>query len=184
MTQWIGWLELVAEEALLVVAFLVVFEGCRRLAREGFSQRASLMVALGLVLPVADAGMSFRLIKSVQQLQAEKVAAVALHGSEPAGGWEKAASSPEARSMLSQQAATVAYMFQGTRIPVLDANGARTGFVPQPDQERAREQFVRDEKGAEDTARAGYEHGLRLFISAAAFMLAGLVVGWRQRRRP
>ena len=85
--------------------------------------------------------------------------------------------------MLSQQAATVAYMFQGTRIPVLDANGARTSFVPQPDQERAREQFVRDEKGAEDSARAGYEHGVRLFISAVAFMLAGLVVGWRQRRR-
>jgi hypothetical protein len=80
MAQWTGWLELVAEEALLVLAFLVVFDGCRRLVRDGFARRAALMVALGLLLPVADAALSLRLVKSVQQLQAEKMAAVALHG--------------------------------------------------------------------------------------------------------
>lgn len=182
MTQWIGWLELVAEEAVLVVAFLAVFDGCRRLARDRFARRAALMVALGLLLPVADAALSMRLVKSVQRLQAEKIAAVALHGREPAGGWEAAASSPEARSALSEQAATVAYLFQGQRIEVLDPAGARVRFVPAPDQERAREQFVRDEKGAEDTARSGFEHGMRLFIATVVFMLAGVVVGWRQRR--
>jgi len=183
MSQWTGWLELVAEEAVLVIAFLVIFDGCRRLVRDGFSRRAALMVALGLLLPVADAAMSLRLVKSVQGLQAEKMAAVALHGREPAGGWEKAASSPEARSALSVQAATVAYLFQGERSEVLGPTGARERFVPAPDQERAREQFVRDEKGAEDSARSGFEHGLRLFIETAAFMLAGAVVGWRQRGR-
>jgi hypothetical protein len=64
---------------------------------------------------------------------------------------------------------------------VLGPTGARVRFAPVPDQERAREQFVRDEKGAEDSARSSFEHGLRLFIEAAAFMLAGAVVGWRQR---
>lgn len=182
MTQWIGWLELVAEEAVLVVAFLVVFDGCRRLARNRFSRRAALMVALGLLLPVADAALSMRLVRSVQRLQSEKLAAVALHGREPAGGWAAAASSPEARSALSEQAATVAYLFQGQHIEVLDPAGARLRFVPAPDQERAREQFVRDEKGAEDTARSGFEHGMRLFIAAVVFMMAGVVVGWRQRR--
>lgn len=183
MAQWTGWLELVAEQAVLAVALLVVFDGCRRLARDGFSRRAALMVALGLLLPVADAAMSLRLVKSVQALQVEKMAAVALHGREPAGGWENAASSPQARSALSEQAATVAYLFQGQHIDVLDAAGARTPFAPAPDQERAREQFVRDEKGAEDSARSAWEYGVRLFAGAAAFMLAGVATGARQRRR-
>ena len=38
MTQWIVWLELVAEEALVGIALLVVFAGCRRLARDGMSR--------------------------------------------------------------------------------------------------------------------------------------------------
>lgn len=183
MTDWTAWLELVAEEALVAVAFLVVFDGCRRLVRDGFSRRAALMVAIGLVLPVADGWQNLRVIHQVGNLRADKLAAIALHGREPAGGWEKAASSPEERSALSLQAATVAYLFEGTRIDVLDAQGARVPFAPGADQERAREQFVRDEKGAEMSARASYDHGLRLFLGAVLFMLAGFVVGWRQRRR-
>jgi hypothetical protein len=183
MSHWTTWLALVAEETLLVLATLVVFEGCRRLARAGFSPRAALMVALGLLLPVADAGLNVRLLKSVQQLQAEKATAVAVNGREPAGGWEKAASSPEARRAMSEDAATVAFMFQGDRIAVIDASGARAPFVPTADQQRAREQFVRDEKGAEDSAQAAFDHGMRLLVGAAAFMLAGLVVGAWQRRR-
>ena len=183
MAQWIGWIELMVEEAVLALAFLAIFDGCRRLVRHGVARRAALMVALGLLLPVADAALSLRVVRSVQRLQSEKMAAVALHGREPAAGWQAAASSPEARSALSEQAATVAYLFQGQRIDVLDPAGARVRFAPAPDQERAREQFVRDEKGAEDSARAGFEHGVRLFIEAAAFMLAGVVAGWHQRRR-
>ena len=183
MTDWNGWLELVAEEALVAVAFLVVFDGCRRLVRDGFSRRAALMVAIGLILPVADAWQSVRVIQQVGALRADKLAAIALHGREPAGGWEKAASSPEARSALSLQAATVAYMFEGAHTGVLDAQGARVPFAPSADQERAREQFVRDEKGAEMSARSSFDHGIRLFLSAAVFMLAGLLVGWRQRGR-
>ncbi|MCK9685157.1 hypothetical protein [Scleromatobacter humisilvae] len=183
MTHWIGWLELLAEQALLAAALLVVFDGCRRLVREGMTRRAALMVAIGLIPPVADAWLNLNVMHSVRALQADKLAAVALHGREPAGGWEKAASSPEQRTALSYQAATVAYLFEGGHIAVVDAQGARTPFVPAPDQERAREQFVRDEKAAESAAQASYERGLRLFAEAAAFMLAGAAVGWRQRRR-
>ena len=183
MTDWNGWLELVAEEALVAVAFLVVFDGCRRLVRDGFSRRAALMVAIGLILPVADAWQSVRVIQQVGALRADKLAAIALHGREPAGGWEKAASSPEARSTLSLQAATVAYMFEGVRTEVLDAQGTRVPFAPSADQERAREQFVRDEKGAEVSARSSFDHGIRLFVAAVIFMLVGLIVGWRQRGR-
>src|ERR1700744_6177721 len=183
MTDWNGWLELVAEEALVAVAFLVVFDGCRRLVRDGFPRPAARMVAIGLILPVADAWQSVRVIQQVGALRADKLAAVALHGREPAGGWEKAASSPEARSALSLQAATVAYMFEGAHTGVLDAQGARVPFAPSADQERAREQFVRDEKGAEMSARSSFDHGIRLFVAAVIFMLVGLIVGWRQRGR-
>src|ERR1700749_3739167 len=111
MTHWTGWLELIAEQALLVAALLVVFEGCRRLVRDGMTRRAALMVAIGLIPPVADAWLNLNVMHSVRALQADKVAAVALHGREPAGGWEKAASSPEQRTALSYQAATVDSLF-------------------------------------------------------------------------
>jgi hypothetical protein len=42
---------------------------------------------------------------------------------------------------------------------------------------------VRDENAAEASAQASYERGMRLFVEAAAFMLAGVAVGWRARRR-
>ncbi len=183
MSHWIGWLELVAEEALLVVAFLVIFEGCRRLVRQGFSRRPALMVAIALILPVWEASLSLKLIRSVQLLQAQKMAAMNQHGREPAGGWEKAPLTPEARMRMSFEAATVSYMFQGSRLDVIDANGGHVLFVPTPEESRAREQFVRDEKGAEASAQSAYERGVRLFIGTAGFMLAGLVVGWRQRVR-
>ena len=184
MTHWIGWLELVAEEALLVVAFLVIFEGCRRLVRQGFARRPALMVAIALILPVWEASMSLKLIRSVQLLQAEKMAAVSLHGREPAGGWDKAPLTPQARAAASAEVATIAYVFQGDRRDVIDASGARVPFVPTLEQGRAREQFVRDEKGAEASAQSAFERGVRLFIGTAGFLLAGLVVGWRQRARP
>ena len=183
MAHWIGWLELVVEETLLVVAFLVIFEGCRRLVRQGFVRRPALMVVIALILPVWEASMSLRLIRSVQLLQAEKAAAVTLHGREPAGGWEKAPLSPQARATASAEVATIAYVFQGDRPDVIDANGARVPFIPTLEQGRAREQFVRDEKGAEASAQSAFERGVRLFIGTAGFLLAGLVVGWRQRAR-
>jgi len=183
MTPWIGWLELGAEQAALAVALLVVFAGCRRLARDGLTRGAAAMVAVALVVPVADGWLNLNVMKSVRALQAEKMAAVALHGREPAGGWEKAASSPEARSAMSTDAATVAYLFEGKRAEVVAADGSRVPFVPSPAQAQAREKFVSDEKGAEISAQAAWERGMRLFIETAAFMAAGLVLGLRGRER-
>ncbi|HEY8976725.1 MAG TPA: hypothetical protein VIN75_21095 [Burkholderiaceae bacterium] len=183
MTQWIVWLELVAEEALVGIALLVVFAGCRRLARDGMSRTPALMVALGLVLPVGDAWLNMSVIKQVRTLQVEKMAQIGLHGREPAGGWEKAASSPEARTLASTEAARIAYLFQGDHADVVQASGTRTPFQPSADEMRAREQFVRSEKGAESAALSSWDRGIRLLAEAAVFMLAGLAVGWRGRRR-
>jgi len=183
MAQWIGWLELVVEEALLVVALLAVFDGIRRLVRDGFSRRPALVVAIALVLPVWEASQSLNLIKSVRLLQGEKLAAVNAQGREPAGGWEKAPLSPEARAQASAEVATINYIFLGNRVDVITASGARAPFVPTPAQGRAREQFVRDEKGAEASAQSAFERGARLFVSTTGFMLAGLAVGWRARNR-
>jgi hypothetical protein len=183
MTDSIGWLLLVAEEALLVVAFLVVFEGCRRLMRDGIARGPALMVAVALVLPVIDASASLRLIRSVDLLQARKQAALNLHGREPAGGWEKAPLSPEERTAASMQVAVMNYVFVGRRVDVVDSHGARVPLAPWEALERQREQFLLDEKGAADTARAAYDRGARLFIGTAGFLLAGLLVGRRQRAR-
>ncbi len=183
MAQWIGWLELVVEEALLVVALLAAFDGVRRLVRDGFARRPALVVAVALVLPAWEASQSLSLIKSVRLLQGEKLAAVNAQGREPVGGWEKAPLSPEARAQASADVATIDYIFLGNRVDVIDASGARVPFVPSLAQGRAREQFVRDEKGAEATAQSAFERGVRLFISTAGFMLAGVAVGWRARTR-
>jgi len=183
MTDLMGWLVLVAEEVLLVVALLLVFEGCRRLARDGFSRVPALMVAMALILPVVEASLSLKLVKSVDLLQAQKLAALNLHGSEPAGGWEKAPLSPEERTAASVQVAVVNFVFLGRRVDVVNAQGTRVAFTPWASLDQSRERFLLDEKGAADAARSAYERGARLFIGTAGFLLVGLVVGWRQRVR-
>lgn len=183
MTDWNGWLKLVAEEVLLVIALLVVFEGCRRLMRDGFARTPALMVAAGLVLPVWEASASLHLVKDVRSLQLEKTAALSVYGREPAGGWEKAAMSPEQRVQASLAVATLNFKFLGRLTTVIDAEGHRIDFAPPPALVAEREQVARDEKGAEDAATSAFDRGTHLFISLTGFMLAGLVVGWRQRRR-
>ncbi len=183
MSHWIGWLELVAEEALLVVAFLVVFEGCRRLTRDGFARMPALMVAVGLILPVWEASASLHLVKDVQRLQLEKMAALNVFGREPEGGWEKAAMTPEQRTQNSQAVAAINFRFLGRTMAVIDAEGHRVVFVPPPAMVLEREQVIRNEKGAEDAATSAFDRGTHLFVSVTGFLLAGLVVGGWQRRR-
>ena len=79
--------------------------------------------------------------------------------------------------------AVINFVFLGRRVDVIDGHGARVPFAPSPELDQARGQFLLDEKGAADSARSAYERGVRLFIDTAGFLLAGLVVGWRQRRR-
>ncbi len=91
MTDWLGWTELVVEELLLVVAFLVMFDGVRRLVRHGMTRWTALAVAIALVLPVWEGTASLNLIRQVRLLQGQKMAALYANGREPAGGWEKTA---------------------------------------------------------------------------------------------
>ncbi len=183
MSDWMGWAELVVEELLLVVAFLVVFDGCRRLVRGGFARGPALAVAIALVLPVWEGTASLNLIRAVRLLQAQKLAALYVNGREPAGGWEKTNLAPADRAAVSAAVAAMNYKYLGKRTELLDDQGHRVVFDPTPQQTLDREQILRDEKGAEDGAEAAYERGVRLFLEAAGFIVAGLLVGLRQRAR-
>lgn len=183
MTDWLGWTELVVEELFLVVAFLVAFDGVRRLMRDGMTRGPALAVAIALVLPVWEGGASLNLIRQVRLLQGQKMAALYANGREPAGGWEKMALSPADRTEVSTAVATMNYKYLGRRTELVDEQGRRVVFDPTPQQTLDREQVLRDEKGAEDSARSAYERGMRLFLSTLGFLMAGLIVGWRQRTR-
>ena len=183
MTDWLGWTELVVEELLLVVAFLVMFDGARRLVRHGMARGPALAVAIALVLPVWEGTTSLNLIRQVRLLQGQKMAALSMNGREPAGGWEKAPLSPADRTAVSTAVASMNYKYLGKRTELVDEQGRRMVFDPTPQQTLDREQVLRDEKGAEDTARAAYDRGVRLFLGALGFLVAGMVVGWRQRAR-
>jgi hypothetical protein len=183
MTDWLGWTELVAEELLLVVAFLVMFDGVRRLVRDGMTRWTALAVAIALVLPVWEATASLDLIRQVRLLQGQKMAALYANGREPAGGCEKTALSPADRTAVSTAVAAMNYKYLGRRTELVDEQGRRVVFDPTPQQTLDREQVLRDEKGAEDSARSAYERGMRLFLGTLGFLLAGTVVGWRQRER-
>ena len=183
MSDWMGWAELVVEELLLVVAFLVVFDGCRRLVRSGFARGPALAVAIALVLPVWEGTASLNLIRSVRLMQTQKLAMLYVNGREPAGGWEKTNLSPADRAAVSTAVATMNYKYLGKRTELLDEQGHRIVFNPTPEQTQDREQILRDEKGAEDGAEAAYERGVRLFLESAGFIVAGLLVGLRQRAR-
>ena len=81
------------------------------------------------------------------------------------------------------QATHTAYLLQGERPSVIDLSGARVPYQPSVDETNEREQLVRNEKGAESTAVLYWERGIRQLIETAVFLLAGLALGWRARRR-
>ncbi len=183
MADWMGWAELAVEQLLLVAALLVAFDGCRRLARNGFARGPALAVAVALVLPVWVGSADLNVIRSVRLLQMRKLATLYVNGREPAGGWEKADLSPADRTAVSTAVAAMNYKYLGKRTELVDAQGHRVVFDPTPEQSEDREQVMRDEKGAQDAAEAAYERGVRLFLEAGGFLLAGVAVGLRQRRR-
>jgi hypothetical protein len=180
MSDWIGWLETLAEAAVLVGASVVIYECSRRLVRDGMSRAPALMLAVALVIPVYEGSASLKMPARVRQQSQEQAA---LRATEPPGGWEKAVMSPADRTALSTNAAMINYLVLGRRDAFIDAFGSRVPFNPTQELMRTREQFVRDEKGAEDVGHQFYERGVRLFASAALFLLAGTIVGWRQRAR-
>ena len=140
-------------------------------------------MAIALVLPVWEATASLNLIRQVRLLQGQKMAALYANGREPAGGWEKTALSPADRTAVSTAVAAMNYKYLGRRTELVDEQGRRVVFDPTPQQTLDREQVLRDEKGAEDSARSAYERGVRLFLGTLGFLVAGLLVGWRQRAR-
>ena len=180
MSEWVGWIELLLETALLAVAFIAVYEGARRIALNGLTRGASLTLAVGLLLPVYEGGVSLTVPGRVRAQVAEQSA---MRAPEPPGGWEKMPGTAEQRTTLSLNAATINYMVTGQAGQYVDASGNRVAYVPTAQQAQTREALVRDQKGAEDTGDQFFERGLRLFTTAFVSMLVGLAVGFIQRRR-
>ncbi|MEP6506111.1 MAG: hypothetical protein ABJD97_22435, partial [Betaproteobacteria bacterium] len=141
-------------------------------------RKPALMLAVALVIPVYEASASLKMPARVRQ---QSQAQAALRATEPPGGWEKAVMSPTDRTALSTNAAMINYLVLGRRESLIDAAGNRVLFNPTQELMHTREQFVRDEKGAEDVGQQFFERGVRLFANAAMFLLVGAIVGWRQR---
>jgi hypothetical protein len=180
MSDWTGWIETCLEAALIAVAFIAVFEGARRLARDGFRRWPALALAIGLLVPVLEGSASLRYAANVQLLTREMPA---MNAAEPAGGWEKAALTPEERTARSANAAQINFLLSGKLGEVLDANGNRVRFVPSQQDLQDREGLVRGQKGAEDASQQFQERGVRLLASCAAFLVFGGLFGFFQRRR-
>jgi hypothetical protein len=178
-SDWIGWLEIAVEQVVLAAAFVMTYEGARRLAGRGFARWPALMLAVGLLIPVLEASASLLVPDRVRRQAVEQAS---MRAAEPPGGWEKAALSPADRTALSTNAAMINYLVLGRRGEVIDAAGHRVPFNPTQEQIQARESLVRDEKGAQDTGQQFFERGVRLFTDAAAAMLLGIGVGLGMRR--
>ena len=180
MSDSIGWIELLLETTLLAGAFLLTYDGARRIALNGLTRSAALSLAIGLLLPAYEGGVSITVPARVRLQQVEQSG---MRAPEPPGGWEKMPGTPEQRTQLSTNAATINFMVSGKLGQFIDASGNRVTFVPTLQQLQTREELVRDEKGAEDSGEQFFERGIRLFTTAFVSMVVGLAVGAWQKRR-
>jgi hypothetical protein len=180
MSDWTGWIETCLEAALIAAAFIAVFEGARRLSRDKFARVPALMLAIGLLVPVAEGSASLKYSANVRALTREMPS---MNAVEPAGGWEKAPMTPEVRTARSTNAAQINYLLTGKRGQLIDASGQRVSFVPSDQDLQDREGLVRGQRGAEDASQQFLERGVRLLASATFYMLFGWLVGLFQRRR-
>jgi hypothetical protein len=181
MSEWTGWIEIFLESALLSLSFAAVFEGVRRLVAQGPTRWVALMLAVALAVPVYEGWSSLRLSNTLSLLARQPAT---LQATEPPGGWEKAAMSPTERTAVSTNAAALNFRLTGKRGQVIDADGNRVRFQPSDDDLAGRDSLVHGQKGTEDASAQFLERGVRLLASAAVFLLAGLTLGARQRRRP
>jgi hypothetical protein len=180
MSEWTGWVEIVLESALLSLSFAAVFEGVRRLVSQGPTRGVALMLAIALAVPVYEGWSSLRLSNTLSLLAHQPAT---MQASEPPGGWEKTAMSPAERTAVSTNAAALNFRLTGKRGQVIDADGNRVRFQPTDDDLAGRDSLVHGQKGTEDASAQFLERGVRLLASAAVFLLAGLALGARQRRR-
>lgn len=179
MPDWTGWAEMCLEAVIIAASFIAVYEGARRLAADGFSRAAALMLALGVLAPAVEGSASVRLASGVQMLTRAMPSASA---AEPAGGWEKAPMTPEERTARSTSAAEMEYLLSGRRGEVIDARGARVLFVPTQQDLHDRDELVRGQKGAEDAGQQFLERGVRLLATGTSVLLLGALAGFFQRR--
>jgi len=180
MSDWIGLIETCLEAALIAAAMIATYEGARRLTRDGFGRAPALMLAIGLLAPVVEGGASLRYSASVHLLAGEMPS---MNAAEPAGGWEKAAMTPDERALRSSNAARINFLLSGRLVQFVDLAGKRSTFVPNQQDLQDRDSLVRGQRSTESASQHFQERGVQLLSSAAAFMVLGGLIGLFQRRR-
>jgi hypothetical protein len=174
-----GWLLALLEGVVVAAALACVYEGMRRFALHGFGRFTALMVAAGLLVSVGEAGLSLY-VASTQHHLLEAFPSVVQ--AEPREGWEKAPMTPEERTERSTENARLTYLVTGRIVPLIDAAGQRTNFVPTQEELRSRERTVLGfERTEAESVRLSGE-AWRQLVGVIVLMAGGWLVGLRARR--
>jgi hypothetical protein len=177
--QLTSWLLVLLDGAVVAAAFVCVYEGMRRFALHGFGRFTALMVAVGLFVAVGEAGLTLYVASSERHLLE---AFPSIVQAEPREGWEKAPMTPEERTERSTENARLTYLVTGRIVPLIDAAGQRTNFVPTQEELRSRERTVLGFQGTEAHIVRLSDEAWRQLAGVIVLMAGGWLVGLRARR--
>jgi len=177
--ELLGWSLTLLEAAVIAVALVCVFEGTRRIAAQGFGRWTALLLAIGLLVAVGQAGSDLY-VSSRLRLLLTTFPAVA--PAEPPGGWEKSTLPPAERASRSLESARLTFQVTGRIGEIVDAAGARQPYVPTQDELRSREQMVLGFDRTEANATRLSAQAWRELVTVFVFMGAGWILGRRTRR--
>jgi hypothetical protein len=174
-----GWLLTLLQAAIVAVALVCVFEGTRRFAAQGFSRPTALLIVVGLIVAVGQAGSDLY-VSSRLRLLLTTFPAVA--PAEPPGGWEKSTLPPAERAARSLDTARLTFQVTGRIVETVDATGTRLPYAPTPEELRSREQMVLGFDRTEANATRLSAEAWRQLVAVIVFMGAGWILGKRGRR--
>jgi len=174
-----GWFLALLEAVVVAIALVCVFEGARRFAAQGFGRATALLLVVGLVVAVGQAGSDLY-VSSRLRLLLTTFPAVA--PAEPPGGWEKSTLPPAERASRSLEGARLTFEVTGRIVETVDAAGARQPYVPTQQELRSREQMVLGFDRTEANAMRLSGEAWRQLIAVIVFMGAGWILGKRRRR--
>jgi hypothetical protein len=176
--ELIGWFFTLLEAAVVALSLVCVYEGTRRFAAAGFTRLNALLVGVGLVVAVGQAGSNLYVASRLRLLL---TTFPAVGQAEPAGGWEKSPLSPAERTTRSADNARVTFQVTGRILEVIDAAGARVPYLPSQQELRSREQMVLGFDRTEANATRLSAEAWRQVVVVIVLMGAGWIVGKRAR---
>jgi hypothetical protein len=172
-----GWFLTLLQAAVVALALVLVFEGTRRFAAQGFGRMSAVLVIVGLLVTVGQAGSDLY-VSSRLRLLLTTFPAVA--PAEPAGGWEKSTLPPAERAERSLEAARLTFQVTGRIIETVDAAGTRQPYAPTAQELRSREQMVLGFDRTEANATRLSAEAWRELVAVIVFMGAGWILGRRR----